>query len=255
MDGAALPTFANAAVTKKKPSRSSQMSEQQFLFCQQMGVFVPPDQVPLGHQLGDKFWSDALAHPDVAIVRGKSFHVDWMLIVPKSVLSRVASWTALVEEALVPVHEQLSKWNENSLLNRLNKDKIVQNVPQLFEQTIVLCNELHRASGGRFDPSIAPVLEAWTLALDEGKASLSQAQKENLEACVGWEKVLHQYKLSQGAKIDLDGVSKGIGVDLIARKLKEVTGGCFFFDWGGEGASAGKHPTGRSWRLGVMKVC
>ncbi len=211
MDGCALPTYAVSGSSAKKKSVSKmRVSEQQLLYCRAMGVVVSSDQEPLGVQRGDLWWEEELAHPDVAIVRGASYTVGWTLMIKRSVFNRVSSWNALIEEALLPVHMHLSKWNEKSTLSMLNCG--ANQLPSdlfLMKQAIDLCHRLHRASQGRFDPSIAPLLEAWNDALNKSEAGLSATRLQELMKFVGWDQVVKEYCVVQpGAKIDLDGISK-----------------------------------------------
>jgi hypothetical protein len=225
MECAALPTYVASA--PKKQRASNPVSEQQLQFYREMNIDVSSDQYPRGVSHGDLFWDEKLVHPDVMVLRGVAYNVAWVLMIKKSIAGRVASWPSIIDAALLPVHEQLSKWNCDSALSKLNKEGSLSIVPPLLKAALELCSLLHSESGGCFDASVAPLIEAWNESLERKNAALTptqiQASREFEKKCyfhvqlspqellsvVGGDKVLSRdFQLAKGAKLDLDSVSK-----------------------------------------------
>ncbi len=252
MDAPALPTFADQG----PPARRvlvPKVTEEQLAYFEQVGMVVPPEQEPDGFRLGDAFWSPAEAHGEAAVLRGELHTVSYVLIVPTRVAKQTA-WHALLEEATRPVHEQLSSWNTDSALSVLNREgSLSPGPPLLLAEALRLCEAVHDASEGLFDPSAAPLAEAWSAALEtRGTAPDARLVQHLLCTAVGLRRVWAQGRLAPGARLGLDAVAKGYGADLVAGRLAAVTAS-FFFDWGGEAVCGGRHPSGRPWRTGILR--
>ena len=249
MDAPALPTFAEQGPPAKRVA-IPKASEEQLAYFEQMGMAVPEEQEPDGARLGDSFWSAVEAHRDAAVLRGQLYTVAYVLIVPARLSP--SPWHALLEEAVLPVHQQLSSWSPASALSRLNAEGSIA-LPPLLAEALRLCEAVHAASEGLFDPSVVPLAEAWSASLEaRGAAPDSRLVRDLMRSAVGLERVWTQGRLAPGARLGLDAVAKGFGADLVARRLAALTDS-FFFDWGGEAVCGGRHPSGRPWRTGILR--
>jgi thiamine biosynthesis lipoprotein len=79
-----------------------------------------------------------------------------------------------------------------------------------------------RLSGGAFDPTVAPLVRAWTSGERPGERALLR-----MRACVGWQKLVlespdHVRALSECLELDLGGIAKGYAVDRAAAILKRA---------------------------------
>jgi len=54
--------------------------------------------------------------------------------------------------------------------------------------------------------------------------------------------------------LDLGGIAKGYGVDLILENLNQAGFSDVFVEWGGEIRASGKHPEGRPWRIFISRL-
>jgi thiamine biosynthesis lipoprotein len=252
MDAPAVPTFADKGPPAKRAA-IPRVTEEQLAFFEQVGMIVPPEQEPDGFRLGDTFWTSAEAHTHAAVFRGELYTVPYVLIVP-SRYAKERDWHAVLHEAVLPVHEQLSPWNPESAISVLNREGcLAQGLPPLLDEALRLCEAVFDASEGLFDPSIGPVAEAWSTALEtRGTAPDSRLVHELMCTVVGLRRVWAQGRLAPGARLGLDAVAKGFAADLVAKRLASLTES-FFFDWGGEAVCAGRHPSGRPWRTGILR--
>ncbi len=253
VDTPAAPTYADESQPKKRAAAVDKMTEQQLAYARHMGMAVPVDMEPDGSRFGDSFWTAADCDESAVMMSGMMHSVRWILIVPATVASK-AVWAHELVDAVRPVHEQLSKWNEDSALSRLNKRQLSRAgagppLPPLLEEALQLCDAVNAASEGLFDPSVGPLAAAWSDSLaNAGAAPDSRLVQDLLASKVGWQK-----QHTQNIQIDLDCVSKGFGVDFAAKRLASLTGS-FYFDWGGEAVCAGKHPSGRQWRTCILRA-
>jgi thiamine biosynthesis lipoprotein len=59
------------------------------------------------------------------------------------------------------------------------------------------------------------------------------------------------FKDEEGTALDLGGIAKGYGVDLLSQRLSDIGYKDHLVEWGGEVRASGCHPSGRPWRVGV----
>ncbi len=134
------------------------------------------------------------------------------------------------EEALREVEEaerRLSLFRRDSQVARLNRGAglgAVRLDPDTFE-LLELAAEVHRASAGAFDPTVAPLLRA--LGLHGGDSSAPHCDEERARQALGWDAVeLDPARRSArftrpGIALDLGGIAKGHALDLAAAVLLE----------------------------------
>lgn len=158
-----------------------------------------------------------------------------------------------VERELVRLERIFSLYVPESEISRLNRSGVLHEpAPELLE-VLTLCDALHQATQGAFDPTIQPVWQAYAQA---GRASRapSPAAQHRARALVGWHRV--QISRAQigltvpGMALTLNGVAQGYITDrisalLVLHGLRDV-----LIDMG-EVAATGMHPDGRPWLAGV----
>lgn len=267
MDVPAVPSYVDTTLSKDELSKydaEKAMTEEALEYCRAMGIPVPQEQVPTGDLIGDAFWEERQVHSSVLCVRGFAYTVPFTLLVPstKTTLPR-EKWLALVLEALLPVHEQISKWNPDSQLSRMN-----QQLGQFFEcgpllrRAFSMSCDVHDLSDGLFDPSIMFLEELWDSSLQHDQrppaclaVSSALNQRMALRDTLQMDPARPQTHARLLRRIDLDAISKGIGVECVANALAQTPAATsHLFWWGGELTCTGPHPAGRPWRLGIPRV-
>jgi thiamine biosynthesis lipoprotein len=139
---------------------------------------------------------------------------------------------AVGEEALAEVEQidaRLSLFRRDSLLSHIRRHAATQPVkvdPDTFA-LFELCRDVCEATGGAFDPTVAPLMRAYGLHGEETHSP--QLSLEDARTRVGWKRrvglltspcrvVFH----APGTAIDLGGVAKGHALDLAAEVLREA---------------------------------
>ena len=121
----------------------------------------------------------------------------------------------------------LSHYKPESDLSRLNREgaegfvAVDPSLREVVEQAIAIA----RQSGGRFDPTIAPLLELWQTAFNEGRVP-SPDERERAGRCVGYQNVeiLPPDRIrfrSACTELNLGGIGKGYAVERALRILAE----------------------------------
>ena len=126
-------------------------------------------------------------------------------------------------------------------------------LPALIETALAISE----ATNGAFDPTLAPVLDAWGFTKDTRRVPSDDELAELLRhtgrdqvACThtadGW-----AVALSDGAQLDLGGIAKGYAADLLRAQLEEEGVTSATLDLGGDVFVMGKKSDGSDWRIAV----
>lgn len=171
-----------------------------------------------------------------------------------------------VQQALDLVVQQMSHWEPGSDLSRFNRAPAGtwQVLPQAFWHVLTCAFDWARESGGAWDPTVGPLVQAWGFgpqpdADASARASadgpdpqrLAQARAQVGYGRVGLRPSARQAMQPGGAQIDLSGIAKGHAVDVVAQHLKALGYTDFLVEVGGELRASGRRPDGRSWRVAV----
>jgi len=120
----------------------------------------------------------------------------------------------------------MSNFKPESDLSRLNRnghfhaEKVPTDLYRVIEESV----KYSKVSGGKFDITVAPLVDLWKAAL-RGERAPMEAEQEKLRACVGYEKIelippdrveFH----SPCMRIDLGSIGKGYAVDRAVEILR-----------------------------------
>lgn len=127
---------------------------------------------------------------------------------------------ALTNEAL-RLDRVLNAWQDDAELARLNRAGGGAASPDLLA-ALRLARRCHELTGGRFDPTIFPLLNVWKRAAESGSVpdddTLTAARASIGFARVGIDGDAH-ITLPAGVTLDLSGVAKGLILDRLAEQL------------------------------------
>jgi FAD:protein FMN transferase len=131
-------------------------------------------------------------------------------------------------QEIVRLDDLMSNYKPDSALSNLNRsahyhtEKVATDLYRVIEQAV----QFSRLSDGKFDISIAPLVNLWKASL-RGEGTPSQTQQEEVRSCVGYEKIelippdqinFH----SSCLQLDLGAIGKGFGVDHAAEILHSM---------------------------------
>jgi thiamine biosynthesis lipoprotein len=152
-----------------------------------------------------------------------------------------------------------SRFRPDSQLSRLNAaGGAAVRVEHVVLDLLDTVKAAVRRTGGRFDPSVLPALEAigYDRSIERVRSLPRLAAGEPRPAAgpQGWDSVWidraqGEVQLPPGMRIDLGGVAKGAFVDRLASELRSWPGGCV--DAGGDLLIWGVPPDGDRWRIGI----
>ena len=142
--------------------------------------------------------------------------------------SRETASTAIDEafEVIVRMDDLMSNYKPESALSRLNRSAHfqTQQVPPDLYRAIQQAVNFSKLSGGKFDITVAPLINLWKAAL-AGDSMPSPAQRQQAGECVGYEKIEltppDQVTFrSSCMQIDLGAIGKGYAVDRAGELLR-----------------------------------
>lgn len=185
---------------------------------------------------------------------GNVMTIDYRVVIGTSLSSEQKQRVqAIIADTFAEVNTHYNKWNPNSELSRLNRltsGETVEISPQLT-QLLKLTDKVVALTEGRFDPTIEPLQALW-------KSVPSEDAIAALMPSIGWDKV-HVgegtfSKDADGLMIDLGGIAKGYGVDLLLNNLSTEQFSSIYVEWGGEIRTIGLHPHKRPWRVYISRL-
>jgi len=127
---------------------------------------------------------------------------------------------------IVRLDNMLSNYKPDSELSRLNREghfHAVKVPPDLY-RVIEESDKYSRLSGGKYDITVAPLVDMWKAAL-RGDRVVSPAEQEKLRACVGYQNIelippdMVEFH-SPCMRIDVGSIGKGYAVDRAVEVLR-----------------------------------
>lgn len=154
-----------------------------------------------------------------------------------------------IEEELKKVDGEFSMFNQKSTVARINKGENPQ-LSEMFKEVFKKAKEIWTATDGAFDPTVAPLVNAWGFGFKQG-AMPTRQQVDSLRRYVGFKDVeLGKYN---GKTLDFAAIAKGYGSDVIARLLRKKGIENFMVEIGGEVVTQGINKERLPWKIGVVK--
>ncbi len=168
---------------------------------------------------------------------------------------------SMVATALSEVNQRLSNWISDSEVSRFNASASTMPVPISTDFLNVMTEsfEIHRATGGRFDVTVAPLINLWGFGpRDENAPIPSQGAVNTALEQVGMARHLSLdskglRKLRPDVSVNLSAIAKGYGVDRVAQALVLAGVENYLVEIGGDLATQGHNAAGAPWRVGIEK--
>ena len=152
-----------------------------------------------------------------------------------------ATAQAAVQKVQNILHETetlFSLYDPSSQLSRLNATGRLERPDPRVVALLGLCDQAHRLTGGRFDPTVQPLWQA-----------LAQGQDpEPARRLIGWHRVTRgdgEITLAPGQALTLNGIAQGYATDRVSAALKAAGLSRVLVNIGEY------HGWGRNWQIGV----
>lgn len=153
------------------------------------------------------------------------------------------------------VDQSLSTFNKESIISRVNRNEPVH-TNDMFDHVFTLAQKVSANTGGAFDITVAPLVNAWGFGFKTGKQP-DAGTLDSLRALVGF----HNVSLANGrvtkknpnTMLDCSAIAKGYGCDVVARYLEAKGIDNYMVEIGGEVVTHGRSEKRLPWKIGVTK--
>ncbi len=182
-------------------------------------------------------------------------------IVPEQAISdaQQADLAKTVADVIARVNSLMSTYDPDSELSRFNSSPPGEPFPvsPATMTNFVAARRIGEASGGAFDVTVGPLVNAWGFGPDKSRRSPSDEEIAALREQVGWDKLEIDEaagtlrKLTPGLYCDLSAIAKGYAVDQVSEKLIALGHTRHMVEIGGEVRTNGTNLDGNPWRIAI----
>ncbi|MDN5283775.1 MAG: FAD:protein transferase [Mucilaginibacter sp.] len=163
-----------------------------------------------------------------------------------------------IDSILDQIDLSMSLYKKGSLINQFNASAKRGKLDEHFKKVIVKSLEVFKVSGGYFDITVEPLVQAWGFGAQKADSLPADATIKKTLKHVGSQKLyLNQngdylYKTDPEVKIDLNGIAQGYSVDVLADYLESKGIKDYMVEVGGEIRVKGRKSDAQKFSLGIQ---
>ena len=161
-----------------------------------------------------------------------------------------------IEQTLADVDNALSMFNPESTISQVNNSEVIQVSDPLFLKVFRRAMEISDWTGGAFDITVAPAVNAWGFGFKHAQ-NIQQATIDSLLEITGYTRIHEKDGLIEKddprIMLDCSAIAKGFGSDMVADMLRAKGINDFMVEIGGEIVVSGHNPKGKLWNIGISK--
>ena len=161
-----------------------------------------------------------------------------------------------IDSVFTVLNQSMSTYLPGSDISRINEGDTTVVVDEMFREVLAASREIHRATGGRFDPTVGILVDAW--GFGPGAAlEMDSTTVDSLRQYVGLDKITRTpdnriRKETTGIRLDFNAIAKGYAIDRLALLLEQAGSEHFLVEVGGEVRTRGRQPEkDQHWRVGI----
>jgi len=160
-----------------------------------------------------------------------------------------------VDSILAVIDQSMSLYKPNSLINKFNESTGGMPVDFHFMEVYKRANSIFKDTQGKFDVTVAPLVQAWGFGPKKVEKFPDDATIKNLLNGVGMDKLSRHHltvsKKNPNVQIDFNGIAQGYTVDVLAKFLQLRKINRFMVEVGGELCINGTKPDGQLFKIGI----
>lgn len=191
------------------------------------------------------------------IWRGRAMGADAVITLYHPQINVAEALLARAQSLISSLESQLSLYQDDSALNRLNRDGVLAAAPDALLDVLRVAAQMHSATQGAFDITVQPL---WNLYRDHfartdadpsgPSPALIAAARARVDA-----RAIHIQSgtvrfAKPGMAVTLNGIAQGYITDQVAQMLRRAGMRHVLLDLG-EFYALGPHPQGRDWQIGL----
>lgn len=161
-----------------------------------------------------------------------------------------------IDSLLIEIDNSLSTYQKRSLISKFNQSDSLGKIDQLFSDVFAISKAVYLQTDGLFDPTIAPVVNAWGFGF-ENLHSTDSSTIDSLLTFVDYTQISivnnEVIKNKKGVMLDFNAVAQGYSVDVLADLLESRGIENYLVEVGGELKAKGINNNDTLWRIGIDK--
>ena len=160
-----------------------------------------------------------------------------------------------IKETLQQVDNSLSPFNKNSTITKINNNESDE-PDDMFLYIFGMAQEVSEKTGGTFDITVAPLVNAWGFGFKQG-ITPDSLTIDSLRNYTGYRKIAivdgKVKKQHPETMLNCSAIAKGYGCDAVARTLQSKGIEDYMIEIGGEVVLKGKNKKSAPWVIGINK--
>ena len=160
-----------------------------------------------------------------------------------------------IKETLQQVDNSLSPFNKNSTITKINNNESDE-PDDMFLYIFGMAQEVSEKTGGAFDITVAPLVNAWGFGFKHG-ITPDSLTIDSLRNYTGYRKIAivdgKIKKQHPETMLNCSAIAKGYGCDAVARTLQSKGIEDYMIEIGGEVVLKGKNKKSTPWVIGINK--
>ena len=159
-----------------------------------------------------------------------------------------------IDSLLADFDKALSTYRPDSELSLFNLSHAVKFSSPYFYQVLKKSEEVYQATGGLFDPTVMPLVEAYGFG-PKGRKDAISFDPDSVMQLVGFRYIsfdsVSVRKAKDGVRLDFNAIAQGYSVDVICDFLQSKGVADYLVEVGGELRGNGVKPDGSPWVVGI----
>jgi FAD:protein FMN transferase len=192
-----------------------------------------------------RFYADKYSYVE-GFTQGTTYHITFLNKSQKD-------YSRVIQNILDSFDLSLSIYNPKSIISRMNRNEDVL-ADAWFTRVFNKSMEISEYSGGAFDITVGPLVNAWGFGITP-KMKVDSFEIDSLKNLVGYKKVKlvdgKLIKQNKDSRLDVNAIAQGYSVDVICGYFEKQGIKDYLVEIGGELRARGRNPHGEFWHVGI----
>ena len=162
-----------------------------------------------------------------------------------------------IDSILVKLNKQMSTWDPESEISKFNRWESLEpyDVSRQFYEVVESALYLSKKTNGMFDATVFDLLSLWGFGPNPKSGIPEKKNIDSILTLTGYENIICSngtlMKKNRKAKLDLNAIAKGYGVDVVFDFLRTSGFENIFVEIGGEVKFSGYNFRDQNWTVGL----
>lgn len=193
-------------------------------------------------------------------LQGRTMGTTWLVKIAHDKPVDKGELNTAITDKLAYVNSIASTYDKNSEISKFNASTSTDwfAVSPFMIQNVTLAHNAWQLSGGRYDITIAPLIDLWGFDANGRVEKMPDVfQLATAKSKIGMEKIAYRLtppalkKLDPNVTINLSSVAKGAGIDAVAMVLENQGITNYLVEIGGEIRAKGINDKSQPWTVGI----